>query len=283
MIILFTFITYSYSRCAFSVECQGNNCDPLEVDTEPFVARVSQCPHMDGTMVCCNKNQDDQMQRNFQAIDASFGNAGGGCDICAYNLKKFWCEYTCSPNQSQFLTTNGYTNMKDPLNPKNILKVQLVEIKVKPQVACDMWSSCKRTQFASQVTAMKTPGGFFNFQGEQAVGQAKQFISVKFVDNDEETINFDFVPDCKYEYPPGPDGKIVTPDGFVISERCSCNNCDLMCHDEEILYKETGVFEGFNGYLVLWVWAGAILIAALITGFRYYKQKANHEILIDPI
>ena len=44
-----------------------------------------------------------------------------------------------------------------------------------------------------------------------------------------------------------------------------------MCHDEEILYKETGVFEGFNGYLVLWVWAGAILIAALITGFRYYK------------
>lgn len=37
------------------------------------------------------------------------------------------------------------------------------------------------------------------------------------MDNDEETINFDFVPDCQYEYPPGPDGKIVTPDGFVIS------------------------------------------------------------------
>lgn len=41
MIILFTFITYSYSKCAFSVECNGKDCDPLEVDTEPFIGRVS--------------------------------------------------------------------------------------------------------------------------------------------------------------------------------------------------------------------------------------------------
>ena len=56
-----------------------------------------------------------------------------------------------------------------------------------------------------------------------------------------------------------------------------------MCHDEEILYKETGVFEGFNGYLVLWVWAGALLTAGLITLFRRYKQNSNNEIFIDPI
>lgn len=41
MIILFTLITYSYSKCAFSVECNGKDCDPLEVDTEPFIGRVS--------------------------------------------------------------------------------------------------------------------------------------------------------------------------------------------------------------------------------------------------
>lgn len=56
MIILFTLIAYSYARCAFTVKCQGKDCDPEEVDTEPFEARVSSCPHMDGTMVCCNKN-----------------------------------------------------------------------------------------------------------------------------------------------------------------------------------------------------------------------------------
>jgi hypothetical protein len=71
------------------------------------------------------------MQRNFQAIDATFGSAGGGCDMyytnlilrCAANLKKFWCEYTCSPNQRNFVATNGYSNIKDPLNPKNIIRV----------------------------------------------------------------------------------------------------------------------------------------------------------------
>lgn len=51
----------------------------------------------------------------------------------------------------------------------------MVEIKVKPDVACvfnffknnfflkNIWSSCKRTSFANQVTAMKSPSGFFNF------------------------------------------------------------------------------------------------------------------------
>jgi hypothetical protein len=57
----------------------------------------------------------------------------------------------------------------------------------------------------------------------------------------------------------------------VINEKCSCNNCDLMCDADGILYKETGVFEGFKGYVVLWVWAGVVLSAVAITVFRSYK------------
>lgn len=44
-----------------------------------------------------------------------------------------------------------------------------------------------------------------------------------------------------------------------------------MCDADGILYKETGVFEGFSGYVVLWVWAGVLLGAVAITVFRSYK------------
>lgn len=45
-----------------------------------------------------------------------------------------------------------------------------------------------------------------------------------------------------------------------------------MCDSELILYEETGVFYGFNGYIVLYVWIGVLAIALGITGFRYYKH-----------
>ena len=39
---------------------------------------------------------------SFKMVDFSFGSANGiglgGCDICAANLKRFWCAFTCSPN-----------------------------------------------------------------------------------------------------------------------------------------------------------------------------------------
>ncbi len=52
------------------------------------------------------------MTSNFDIIDFTFGSkgdgGGGGCDICAANLKRFWCKYwnsllycyryTCDPN-----------------------------------------------------------------------------------------------------------------------------------------------------------------------------------------
>ena len=39
------------------------------------------------------------MTENFKLIDNTFGSANSGCDFCAANIKRMWCEYTCSPNQ----------------------------------------------------------------------------------------------------------------------------------------------------------------------------------------
>lgn len=39
------------------------------------------------------------MNTNFKTIDATFGSKNNGCDNCAANMKRFWCNYACHPEQ----------------------------------------------------------------------------------------------------------------------------------------------------------------------------------------
>ncbi len=63
------------------------------------------------------------MVSNFEALKATFGSQGGGCDMylikqyfisCAANMMRFWCEYTCSPKQKDFVKFEGYGEVPDP-------------------------------------------------------------------------------------------------------------------------------------------------------------------------
>lgn len=54
MLIILTLIPSVLSRCGFSVHCEGQNCNPFDVDTDPAVGRVDMCPTLDNTLICCN-------------------------------------------------------------------------------------------------------------------------------------------------------------------------------------------------------------------------------------
>ena len=60
--------------------------------------------------VCCNEDQVDIMTSNYKKIDSVFG---GNVPLCALNLKKLWCEYTCNPKKVEFVTGLGYTTIPD--------------------------------------------------------------------------------------------------------------------------------------------------------------------------
>jgi hypothetical protein len=68
------------------------------------------------------------MIRSFKQIDATFGSGGGGCDFCGANLKRFWCQYTCDPNQADFVSQSGNITVVDPTNPNNNIEVMNVTI-----------------------------------------------------------------------------------------------------------------------------------------------------------
>jgi hypothetical protein len=42
-------------------------------------------------MGCCDFGNDKQQAGSYIEIDGVFGSMGDGCDVCAINLKRFWC------------------------------------------------------------------------------------------------------------------------------------------------------------------------------------------------
>ena len=52
-----------------------------------------------------NKSQEYHLDANFIQIDTVFGI---DCPICAVNLKRMWCEYTCNPNKANFGNITNY-------------------------------------------------------------------------------------------------------------------------------------------------------------------------------
>jgi hypothetical protein len=58
--------------------------------------------------------------------------------------------------------------------------VQVINLTVNADTACDLYNSCKRIGFVTSVSAMGSPAGFLTFQGHNAVDDAYQYINVKF-------------------------------------------------------------------------------------------------------
>jgi hypothetical protein len=95
------------SKCRIQQDCNvmDPKCKPSAANfTEPKVIAAIDtiCPEYKGQLACCSKGQNILLQKNLDALDSVFGSKYGGCDVCAINLKKFWCHFTCSPDQDQW-------------------------------------------------------------------------------------------------------------------------------------------------------------------------------------
>ena len=139
------------------------------------------CLEYVGSDVCCNEPNAILTYNNFKQLEGVFNTESGGCDICTINLKRLWCEYACSPRQGEFLKVSSeYYEYPDPQNPGKTLIAQEANLTIEASTACALYSSCKRVPFVASVSALNTPAGFLNFQGHNAVNDARQYINVFF-------------------------------------------------------------------------------------------------------
>ncbi len=86
-------------------------------------------------------------------------------------MKRLWCYFACSPHQADFgiiisnflilVEMGNLTTMIVDGFPKVLRIVNLTMNKV---TNCDLFKSCKKTKYATQVTAMGNAIGFTTFQ-----------------------------------------------------------------------------------------------------------------------
>lgn len=112
LLLLAILVVIAFSDCAFVVDndLKPHKAEGDEVKPSPITWTVSCSEWMNDTdplLGCCNSNSYSQTLVSFQKIDTIFASSttsggSGGCDLCAINLKRFWCMYSCAPNQANF-------------------------------------------------------------------------------------------------------------------------------------------------------------------------------------
>jgi hypothetical protein len=92
------------------------------------------CPHFNNeTNFCCSKNQVDTLKKELSRVDLTFWR----CPACMQSFKYLFCDFTCSPHQSEFVTI---TKMHDPPLEKYVHNVRY-DLSKKFEV--DFWETCK--------------------------------------------------------------------------------------------------------------------------------------------
>ncbi|XP_021732185.1 Niemann-Pick C1 protein-like [Chenopodium quinoa] len=124
----------------------------------------SLCPTITGN-VCCTEKQFDTLRSQVQqAIPLLVG-----CPACLRNFLNFFCEMSCSPNQSLFL------NVTSTKKVNNSLTVDAIEFYVTDTFGEGLYNSCKDVKFGTMNTraiefvagGAKDFKGWFAFVGRQ--------------------------------------------------------------------------------------------------------------------
>ena len=257
--IILSQINLSKSDCVMMQEVGGNPSPADEAHRKPHRGTVPLCPDYQDTMICCSDYQAQTLQNNFISLESIFGTAVGGCDICVANLKKFWCHFTCHPDQSSFLSIIGFRNHTIGKEVKTLLDLNFT---LNEDMNCELFNSCKKTKFAAQVPAMSNAVGFMNFQGVNAYTKTAVYINI--LTDKEKGLKYDIRP-CEYK----PEDKKV--DGIPIEDYCTCNSCAQLC--DYNLSSSTPVLEGLSWTVVGCFYGFVIVATILIFVSRNYCGK----------
>jgi len=172
------------------------------------------CPHLAGGNVCCAKAQFQQLQRQVQQAKALFGR----CPACLKNIANFWCDFTCSPDQSLFVDVQNVA-----YGTTGLIVVNETLWTISTAVSNLFWDSCDNVQFGSTgepvvriVFDASTPLEWFTFMGhEQPAGYSPILI------------NFD-VTDAFPEYALNDTARWL-PCNAPAPDTCQCVDCPQSC------------------------------------------------------
>ncbi|CAO1618469.1 unnamed protein product [Jaminaea pallidilutea] len=179
---------------------------------------------MAGGDVCCSIDQVETLSANLQQAEALISS----CPACRNNFRNFFCSFTCSPNQAQFLDVSQSQKTSKP-GPDGDVAVKSIEYWVSDEFRQGFYNSCKDVKFgASNGFAMdllgggaKDADGFLKFMGDE-----KPLVGSPFQINfphPGKTPSNSSEPPVAFNPPP----RVCSdPD---LASRCACVDCPEVC------------------------------------------------------
>ncbi|KAJ8518364.1 hypothetical protein ONZ45_g4551 [Pleurotus djamor] len=187
---------------------------PVEQDDESRSLLLSVCgPELVDGPTCCTTDQLETLRDNLNEAEALIS----ACPACRNNFRSFFCKFTCSPQQGDFVnvTSTQTTSSGDTA-------VKSVDFFVGSSFASGFYDSCKDVQMgAANSYAMDFIGG----------GAKNYSAFLKFL-GDEKDLGSPF----QIDYPPDSPTEFVPLDPIPrncadndLASRCACIDCPNIC------------------------------------------------------
>jgi len=234
------------------------------------------CPEFSGVPSCCTDASNSAALDNFQKLSTAFGNAGAGCDLCAANIQRFFCYFGCAPNQSDWMTFNDFEQYEiwnSTSNQVQNITVVNVSMTYNADQACQLFGSCSKISFLTEISAGGSALGFFTFLFDRGIEDSSIKVIVSMAN--EGGLTFTTPPHrCNESFPDGFDDQ-----GYPVPGTCPCNFCEDSCEPLEYV-KYGGLTDGFNSSNVILGYVFALVLTigvVLYRGFRKQQQRTNRN------
>ncbi|KAJ1965162.1 niemann-Pick type C- protein 1 [Dispira parvispora] len=168
------------------------------------------------SLVCCD---DHQVEALASQTSVAY-NLVGACPACWNNFIRFFCQFTCSPDQATFL--NVTKTVVSPVTQKRV--VTNLDLYVEPEFGDGLYQSCKDVKFpADNGFVMDLLGGgarnyrdMLKFLGQERLGGSPfqiDFPPAKSTPESMQMLN----------------ATVSHCNDAEVSDRCSCVDCDAVC------------------------------------------------------
>lgn len=139
-----------------------------------------------------------------------------------------------------------------------------INMTLNKKMNCELFNSCKKTKYATQVVAMSNAIGFTTFQGTEAYRKAPIFINMFY--NTTGGINFE-IDLCNTT------SINNTHRGYHVDSDCPCNSCDKSCVYENNI--SLPILEGFSLVTVMLFYVIVVICTFIIYICKCVYQKNN--------
>ncbi|BGO93061.1 hypothetical protein NBRC10512_003246 [Rhodotorula toruloides] len=176
------------------------------------------------TTTCCTTGQLETLQANLAQADPLIS----ACPACRLNFGRFFCSFTCSPDQSLFLTVTSTQTLKK--DGKDREAVKSVEFAVAGEFGEGFFDACKDVKF----------GATNGFAMDLIGGGAKDWLSFLRYMGQERALGSPFQIDIPSpDSPPAHNSTLSPPTPFnapsescsstSLASRCACPDCPAVC------------------------------------------------------